>query len=261
MTRMMSTSSIQTRTLKTLNKIDLIYPDWPAPINVKAIQTTRNGGFSIAPYNTLNFGAHVQDDDLSVEKNRQLLKQYLPSEPVWLNQVHGTHVIEVTPEQNNCNQDADAAFSKHQNIVCVTMTADCLPILICNVQGTAVAAIHAGWRSLCDGVIEATIKSLGLQSEHLMAWLGPAIGPSVFEVGNEVREAFKSQDRQAENAFQAVGDKWLCDLYLLAKQRLHNLDVTKLYGQTDCTFSNPSKYFSFRRDGVTGRMATMIWFE
>ena len=126
---------------------------------------------------------------------------------------------------------------------------------------TAVAAIHAGWRSLCDGVIEATIKSLGLQSEHLMAWLGPAIGPSVFEVGNEVREAFKSQDRQAENAFQAVGDKWLCDLYLLAKQRLHNLDVTKVYGQTDCTFSNPSKYFSFRRDGVTGRMATMIWFE
>ena len=242
-----------------LSKIDLIVPDWPAPSNVKAIQATRNGGFSVAPYSSLNLGAHVQDDALAVAKNRQLLNQYLPSEPVWLNQVHGTEVIDAA--QSSCIQEADASFSKNKNVVCVTMTADCLPVLLCNRQGTAVAAIHAGWRSLCDGVIETTIELLGVQSEDLIAWLGPAIGPNAFEVGGEVRAAFMAQDAQAGQAFKASGDKWLGDLYLIAKQRLNNKGVTEIYGGGQCTFSNPDKYFSFRRDGVTGRMATMIWFE
>lgn len=238
---------------------DFIIPDWPVPANVKAIQTTRNGGFSTSPYFSLNLGAHVQDDALAVAKNRQLLSQYLPSEPVWLNQVHGIEVLNAATSL--CVQDADASFSKNKNVVCVTMTADCLPVLLCNKQGTAVAAIHAGWRSLCDGVIEATIKSLGLQSEDLMAWLGPAIGPKVFEVGSEVRAAFVAQDVEAEQAFSPVGDKWLGDLYLIARERLSKQGVTQVYGGGECTFSNPSQYFSFRRDGVTGRMATMIWFE
>ena len=242
-----------------LSNTDLIIPDWPAPANVKAIQTTRKGGFSVAPYDSFNLGAHVQDDPLVVTKNRQLLSQYLPSEPVWLNQVHGVEVLNAATSL--CVQDADASFSQNKNVVCVTMTADCLPVLLCNKQGTAVAAIHAGWRSLCDGVIEATIKSLGQASEDLMAWLGPAIGPKAFEVGSEVRAAFVAQDVQAEQAFSPVADKWLGDLYLIARQRLNKQGVTQVYGGGECTFSNPSQYFSFRRDGVTGRMATLIWFE
>ena len=237
----------------------LIIPDWPAPPNVKALQTTRMGGISLAPYHSLNLGAHVQDDALAVAQNRQLLRSYLPSEPVWLNQVHGIDVIDAASGAGL--PAADASYSLAKNIVCVTMTADCLPVLLCHQQGMAVAAIHAGWRSLCDGVIEATIQSLGFQAHELMAWLGPAIGPQAFEVGSEVRAAFIAQDAQAALAFQASGDKWLADLYGIARQRLHQQGITKIYGGGECTFSNPSQYFSFRRDGVTGRMATMIWFE
>ena len=245
--------------MRTLGKADFIIPDWPAPANVKAIQTTRLGGYSAEPYESFNLGSHVQDDALSVAKNRQLLSDYLPSEPVWLNQVHGVDVIDAA--KSMCVQDADASFTKNKNVVCVTMTADCLPVLLCNKQGTAVASIHAGWRSLCDGVIEETIKTMGVKPEDLMAWLGPAIGPDAFEVGGEVREAFIAKDNQAEQAFKAYGDKWLGNLYLIAKQRLNKQGVVEIYGGGECTYSNASRYFSFRRDGVTGRMATMIWFE
>ena len=244
---------------RTLSRAEFIIPDWPAPANVKARQTTRLGGYSVAPYESLNLGSHVQDDDLAVAKNRQLLSDYLPSEPIWLNQVHGIEVVDAA--KSMCVQDADASFSKNKNVVCVTMTADCLPVLLCNKQGTMVAAIHAGWRSLCDGVIESTIKAMGIEPDDLMAWLGPSIGPDAFEVGGEVREAFIAKDAQAEQAFKSVGDKWLGDLYLIAKQRLNKLGVIELYGGGECTYSNPSRYFSFRRDGHTGRMATMIWFE
>ena len=245
--------------MRALSKADFIIPDWPAPANVKAIQTTRLGGYSFAPYDSLNLGSHVQDDAFAVAKNRQLLSQYLPSEPVWLNQVHGVEVIDAA--NRLCVQDADASFSKNKNVVCVTMTADCLPILLCNQQGTAVSSIHAGWRSLCDGVIESTIKAMDFEPEDLMAWLGPAIGPDTFEVGAEVRKAFIAKDNQAEQAFKASGDKWLGNLYLIAKQRLNKHGVVEIYGGGECTYSNASQYFSFRRDGVTGRMATMIWFE
>ena len=242
-----------------LNKSEFIIPDWPAPANVKAIQTTRIGGFSVAPYDSLNLGSHVKDNDFNVVKNRQLLRQYLPAEPVWLNQVHGIDVIDASKSLDL--QDADSSFSKDKNVVCVTMTADCLPILLCNKQGTAVAAIHAGWRSLCDGVIESTIQSMQVEPLSLMAWLGPAIGPEAFEVGDEVRAAFMAKDTQAGQAFKASGDKWLGDLYMLAKQRLNKQGIVGIYGGNQCTYTEPSQYFSYRRDGVTGRMATMIWFE
>ena len=245
--------------MRMLSKSDFIIPEWPAPSNIKAIQTTRSGGISVAPYDSLNLGSHVQDDTLAVAKNRQFISKYLPSEPVWLNQVHGVDVIDAAKSTNV--QDADASYSKNKNVVCVTMTADCLPVLLCNKQGNAVASIHAGWRSLCNGVIEVTIKEMGVEPEDLMAWLGPAIGPDAFEVGGEVREAFIAKDNQAEMAFVASGNKWLGDLYLIAKQRLNKQGVNQIYGGKECTYSNPSRYFSFRRDGVTGRMATMIWFE
>ena len=242
-----------------LNKSDLVFPKWPAPPNVKVIQTTRLGGISVAPYDSFNLGAHVQDDALAVAHNRQLLSQYLPSEPVWLNQVHGVEVVDAA--SCTCVPNADASFTHQKNVVCVTMTADCLPVLLCDKQGTVVAAVHAGWRSLCDGVIEATVKNMQVSPENLMAWLGPAIGPQAFEVGGEVRAAFIAKDAQSEIAFAPHGDKWLGDLYLIAKQRLANSRVNAVYGGGECTYSQAERYFSFRRDGVTGRMASLIWLS
>lgn len=244
-------------TVRMLNKSDLIIPDWPAPSNVHAIQTTRQGGFSDAPFESLNLGAHVQDHLITVVKNRQLLDQFVPAEPVWLNQVHGTNVIDAA--LSSCVQDADASFTTQSNVVCVTMTADCLPVLLCDKQGTAVSAIHAGWRSLCDGVIENAVLAMGLKAEDVLAWLGPAIGPDAFKVGAEVRQAFIEKDANATQAFRPHADKWLANLYLLAKQRLNNVGIKAIYGGGDCTYSYPERYFSFRRDGMTGRMATMIW--
>ncbi len=243
--------------VRMLNNSDLIIPDWPAPSTVHAIQTTRQGGFSNAPFKSLNLAAHVQDHPITVVKNRQLLNQFIPSEPVWLNQVHGINVIDAG--LSACVQDADASFTTQTNVVCVTMTADCLPVLLCDKQGTAVAAIHAGWRSLCDGVIEHTVRAMGVEAKDLLAWLGPAIGPDAFEVGSEVRQAFIEKDANATKAFQPHANKWLANLYLIAIQRLNHVGVKAIYGGGDCTYSSPERYFSFRRDGITGRMATMIW--
>ncbi len=241
----------------------LITPSWPAPANVKALQTTRMGGLSQPPYANLNLGVHVNDDPLTVAINRQLLSPLLPSEPVWLNQVHGIRVIDAA--QSACLEDADAAFTKQANVVCVTMTADCLPVLLCDQAGTVVAAVHAGWRGLCDGVIEAAVSKMAVENSEILAWLGPAIGPSAFEVGDEVRAQFMQQDAGAINAFKPAGDKWLCDLYTLAKQRLQRLGITQVYGGgTDedyCTYTDEARFFSFRRDHVTGRMASLIWLS
>ena len=244
---------------------DFIIPDWPAPANVHSLQTTRNGGVSTGPFASLNLGNHVQDDALHVAHNRQLLSQFVPSEPVWLNQVHGIDVIDAA--NADCVPNADASFTTRHNTVCVTMTADCLPILLCDTAGTVVASIHAGWRSLCDGVIEATVAKIlstpNLKAGHLMAWLGPAIGPSAFEVGSEVRAQFMAKDAQAEFAFQPKGnEKWLGNIYSIATQRLNNLGVSQIYGgqqEQFCTFTDSARFFSFRRDNVTGRMATLIW--
>lgn len=239
--------------------LPVILPDWPAPVCVKALQTTRLGGVSQGSYASLNLGDHVKDLPQHVAANRQLLSPYLPSEPVWLNQVHGVRVIDAA--LSSCLESADASFSTRKQVVCVTMTADCLPVLLCDQAGSVVAAVHAGWRSLCDGVIEATVKAMPVEPATLMAWLGPAIGPQAFEVGSEVRAQFMAQDAQAEHAFQAHGEKWLGDLYSIARQRLSRLGVTQVYGGGRCTYREPETFFSFRRDGDTGRMASLIWLE
>ncbi|MDX1914299.1 MAG: peptidoglycan editing factor PgeF [Methylophilus sp.] len=240
---------------------NFIYPDWSAPANVKAIQTTRKGGVSQAPYDSLNLGSHVNDDAFAVAHNRQLLNAFVPTEPVWLNQVHGIRVIDAA--LSSCVEYADAAFTRQTNVVCVTMTADCLPVLLCDKQGTTVAAVHAGWRSLCDGVIEATVAAMPAENTSLMAWLGPAIGPDAFEVGDEVRMQFIKKDANAETAFMPRANKWLGNLYQIAIQRLNQAGVTQIYGssidQQWCTYTDAERFFSFRRDGDTGRMATMIW--
>ncbi len=243
--------------------MQFIQPDWPAPANVKALQTTRLGGVSQGAYASLNLGAHVNDDPIAVAKNRQLLSPFLPSEPVWLNQVHGLEVIDAA--KSTCLQDADASFSIKPNVVCATMTADCLPVLLCDKAGTVVAAAHAGWRGLCDGVIEATVTKMQVPASEILVWLGPAIGPNAFEVGDDVRARFVSRDNHAAQAFRRHGDKWLCDMYLIARQRLNALGVTAIYGasvnEDFCTYSDKARFFSFRRDQVTGRMASMIWLH
>lgn len=245
------------------NSIHFIQPNWPAPPNVKALQTTRSGGVSKGAYASLNLGAHVGDDPIAVAANRQLLSAYLPSEPVWVNQVHGIDVIDAA--RSGCLENADASFTTQPNVVCVTMTADCLPVLLCDQSGTVVAAAHAGWRGLCDGVIEATVAKMQVPAVEIMAWLGPAIGSGAFEVGDEVKTQFIARDAKAESAFVKHGDKWLCNMYLIALQRLQALGVTKIYGasvnEDFCTYTDETRFFSFRRDNVTGRMASMIWLE
>lgn len=243
-----------------LNEADLIFPEWPAPTNVKSLQTTRAGGISVAPYDQLNLGLHVGDQPLHVVANRQQLGRFVPTEPIWLSQVHGVEVVDATLA--SCQPQADAAYARVANAVCTVMTADCLPVLLCNNSGSVVAAAHAGWRGLLAGVLEATIASMRVAPASLLAWLGPAIGPRAFLVGTEVRDAFVAHDRDAAIAFTAQPDaKWLADIYLLAKQRLRKFGVEAVYGGGLCTFSSAERFFSYRRDGATGRMASMIWLD
>ena len=269
-----------------LLKDKCLIPDWPAPENVRALQTTRHGGVSTAPYNSLNLGDHVGDHELVVARNRMLLRALLPSEPVWLQQVHGTVVVDAA--QADCLPVADACVSAHPGAVCVVMTADCLPVLLCDESGNIVAAAHAGWRGLCAGVLEQTIRAMNVPTERLMAWLGPAMGPQAFEVGEEVRAAFVAQQPQAAAAFVPSprlfpansegisslsvasksgalafegGQKYLADIYQLARLRLQAQGVTRIYGGGLCTYTDATRFFSYRRDGLTGRMGTFIWLE
>ncbi len=243
------------------SELALIIPDWPAPANVKAIATTRVGGYSIAPFDSLNLGTHVGDDLQVVTRNRDRLRQLLPSEPVWLNQIHGATVVNAG--HATAGSDADASFAKTRTQVCAVMTADCLPVLLCDEAGTVVGAAHAGWRGLCNGVLEETITAMQAPPESMLAWFGPAIGPQAFEVGEEVRTAFLAHDIRASNAFQpgTQNGKWLANLYQLARQRLEACGVTRIYGGEHCTFTQTETFFSFRRDGQTGRMANLIWLE
>ena len=237
---------------------DLIIPDWPAPANVKAMQTTRHGGGSLAPYDSLNLGLHVGDDPVRVNRNRQSLSAWLPSEPVWLEQVHGIEVADA--DLAACRVVADASIARKRGSVCVVMTADCLPVLLCDEDGTVVGAAHAGWRGLCDGVIEATVQAMGVAPHKLLAWLGPAISQAHFEVGAEVREAFIAQHPQAKEAFLAQQDgKYRADIFLLAHQRLNALGVTRIHGGGVCTYGEAQRFYSYRRDGVTGRQGSFIW--
>ncbi|MGR5232112.1 peptidoglycan editing factor PgeF [Vibrio rotiferianus] len=238
-----------------------IIPNWPAPKNVKAFASTRVGGFSIAPYQGLNLGAHVGDDSSIVEKNRDWLAQLanMPSAPIWLNQTHSTVVAQASVPTTQV-LDADGVFTSSSNVVCSAMTADCLPVLLTNTQGTQVSAVHAGWRGLANGIVE---NALELFSGEVIAWLGPAIGPIAFEVGEDVLQAFMDFDPQAYQAFtpRNVEGKWLADMSKLATQRLNRAGVTKVFDSGLCTFQNKEDFFSYRRDGVTGRQATFIWIE
>ncbi|EGV32915.1 Multi-copper polyphenol oxidoreductase, laccase [Thiorhodococcus drewsii AZ1] len=239
-----------------------ILPDWPAPANVRAVSTTRVGGLSCGPYASLNLADHVGDDSGAVERNRRRLVQSLnlPGEPCWLNQVHGCRVVGADAD----GADADASVATEPGAVCAVMTADCLPLLICDDRGTRVAAVHAGWRGLAGGVIESAIDAVGGAPERLLVWLGPAIGPDAFEVGPEVREAFVAGSPEAVDAFRSSAggskdERWLADLFTLARQRLARRGVRRVFGGGDCTLSQPERFFSYRRDGVTGRMASLIW--
>lgn len=242
-----------------------IEANWPAPKHIKAFTTTKQGWGGRKPHHDLNKGNYdATNPDYIVESQRleKLLK--LPNEPIWLTQTHTTKVIEATPE--NKEQNADASFTNQKNRVSVVLTADCLPILICDKKGTHVAAIHAGWRGLANGIIENTLQSLNLPSEDLYVWLGPAIGPNKFEVGKDVYDAFINQHPQSSTAFAAKTNttepKWLADLYVLAKIRLQLHGVTDIYGGGFCTYTQDDLFFSYRRDhGKTGRMASLIWID
>lgn len=238
---------------------ELIIPNWPAPKCVKAVSSTRFGGVSLAPYAGLNVGAHVGDDLHLVEQNRQRVTQLadMPSAPVWLNQTHSTEVVVLNAPTSKV-LDADGAFTTQDGVVCSAMTADCLPILLTNTQGTQVAAVHAGWRGLANGIAENALNHF---SGDVMAWLGPAIGPSAFEVGDDVRQAFIEQHPQAHTAFTPgkQSGKWWANMSLLATQRLQRQGVKAIYGGDLCTYQDPERFYSYRRDGVTGRQASFIW--
>jgi YfiH family protein len=253
-----------------------IEADWPAPSGVRALSTLRSGGVSAAPYASLNLGDHVGDSFQAVAENRRRLKAAagLPAEPAWLTQVHGTKVVDLDAAGGpdvagdlaasvpGASGPADAAFTRRRGRVCAILTADCLPILLAAESGDLVAAAHAGWRGLAGGVIEATVTALRVRPERLMAWLGPAIGPEHFEVGAEVREALLKGDPEAEAAFAPnARGRFMADLWLLARRRLAALGVERIYGGGRCTFGRGEQYFSHRRDGVTGRQATLTWLE
>ncbi|OWF74525.1 hypothetical protein B4903_20865 [Yersinia frederiksenii] len=238
----------------------LILPDWPAPASVKACSTTRHGGISEFPYDSLNLGTHVGDIAATVITNRQRLVEQgqLPQMPVWLEQVHGTRVLHLDGSAISDVQ-ADAVYSRVAGQVCAVMTADCLPVLFCSLAGDEVAAAHAGWRGLCAGVLEQTMAQFNAAPSSIIAWLGPAIGPQQFEVGEEVKQAFIDIDTQAAAAFIPAGTKYLADIYLLARQRLQAAGIHAIYGGDHCTVSEKQQFFSYRRDGITGRMASLVW--
>ncbi|HWP94792.1 MAG TPA: peptidoglycan editing factor PgeF [Gammaproteobacteria bacterium] len=238
-----------------------IIPDWPAPTRVCALATTRRGGVSRAPFDSFNLGHHVGDDEAHVAENRRLLmtRAALREQPCWLEQVHGNTVVRA--ERVTVPPRADAVFATVPGMVCAVLTADCLPVLFCDREASVVAAAHAGWRGLAAGVLDATVRALGKSPARLLAWLGPAIGRDAYEVGPDVRDAFVGSDPLAAAAFRPAGaaGKWFCDLYALARLKLAELGVLDVYGGDFCTFTERERFFSFRRDGRTGRQATLIW--
>ncbi len=236
----------------------LIEPDWRVPANVRALCTTRRGGVSEGPMGTFNVGMRVGDAPDAVARNRSLLRSRLPAEPVWMEQVHGTDVIDAAAIDGT--PVADAAVSRARSVVCCVMTADCLPVLLADDAGSVVAVAHAGWRGLAHGVIEATVHRMQVAPERVVAYLGPAISRAAYEVGAELFDLFVRNDAAAAEAFSSKGNgKYWCDLYRLATRQLIRLGVTAIYGGHYCTYQEPERFFSFRRDGRTGRMASLVW--
>lgn len=242
---------------------DWIVPDWPAPATVAAVVTTRAGGVSAAPFDTMNLGFHVGDDPVAVARNRALLLAALGlrGHPQWLNQVHGTRVERARADSGEL--EADAAWTDEPGVACAIMTADCLPVLFCTRDGSRVAAAHAGWRGLLNGVLENTLAALNAEPPEVLAWMGPAIGPDAFEIGAEVREAFldHGDDRGAFRPHPEHDGKWLGDLYRLAAERLRVAGTGHVSGGGWCTHGDAGRFFSYRRDGRTGRMASLVWID
>jgi YfiH family protein len=239
-----------------------LIPDWPAPAHVKALITTRQGGVSEPPFESLNLALHVGDLPDAVARNRLRLRECcgLPEEPFWLRQVHGCQVADSTSDAPGCQ--ADAVYSRRPHRVCAVLTADCLPLLMTDRAGRVVCAVHAGWRGLAAGVVESAVARLSTSPRELLVWLGPAIGPDAFEVGDEVREAFVEQNAEDEAAFgRNQRGRWLADIYQLARLRLRRLGVGYVGGGECCTWSQSSLFYSYRREGATGRMASLIWLE
>jgi len=248
--------------------MQLIYPDWDAPPQIGALATTRDGGVSAAPYDDgaggggLNLGSHVGDRPQDVESNRSALLRLLPNEPIWLSQVHGNRVVDAA--QAMAGVQADAIIATQPGQVCAIQTADCLPVLLCDRAARVVGAAHAGWRGLAAGVLENTVARMRAEgADDLIAWLGPAIGPSRFEVGSDVYAAFVERDAQAAAAFTAIAErsgKYWADIYALARLRLQAVGARQIFGGGLCTVSE-RRFYSYRRDGVTGRMATLVWIK
>ena len=242
-------------------EIQLIVPDWPAPPGVVAVSTTRAGGVSDGPFASLNLATHVGDRQARVRQNRALLMSELglTRQPCWLNQVHGSHIV--AAETVSRPVTADAAMTAEFDVACTVMTADCLPILLCDRHGSHVAALHGGWRGLASGMIAAAVATLGsrgIAAEDLMVWLGPAIGPSVYEVGQDVRDAVEAAG--AATALTATAPKhWHLDLYAFARSGFMACGVENIHGGNLCTYSDPQRFFSYRRNGSCGRQATLIW--
>lgn len=241
--------------------IEVIQPQWPAPANVSACCTTRRGGISGSPFDSFNLALHVGDDAALVKQNRQILREQLqlPGEPQWIRQTHGIRAVVL--EQDSCG-DADAAVTRRAGVVAVVMTADCLPILVCNRSGTEVAAIHAGWRGLQAGVIQSALGAMQSANEQLMAWIGPGISQACFEVGDEVRAAFCDTIESAADYFAEHGPgHWLCDLGGLAQQVLNRQGVSRVFRDPHCSYRDADRFFSYRRSATTGRMASLIWIS
>jgi YfiH family protein len=251
-----------------LSAKDLIVPDWPAPPNVKALFTTRAGGVSSGIFGSLNLGAHVGDAIADVDENRRRLRVLLPASPVWLNQIHGAEVVDaaLNKQTRSAPSSADASFTTQINVPCTVLVADCLPVLFCTADGSCVAAAHAGWRGLQRGILEQTVAAVRVnnQTSNILAWLGPAIGPSSFEVGSDVFKAFTETSPQDAYAFKSAANgspKYFADIYELARLRLRRAGVAEIFGGQFCTVSDEDRFFSYRRDGKTGRMAAVIWLE
>lgn len=242
--------------------MEKIVPTWQVPAHIHAFTTVRSGGVSVAPFDSFNLGDHVQDDPQAVKRNRELLVEQggLPHAPVFLTQTHSTKVLRLP--YHGTDLEADAVYTNQPNQVCLVMTADCLPVLFCSKDCKQIAAAHAGWRGLCDGVLEATVAEFDCPASEISVWLGPAISQQAFQVGQEVIDQFCAFDPQAEQAFIAdpnASGKFLGNLYQIARQRLNKLGISDISGGDHCTYSEVDKFFSYRRDRQTGRMATLIW--
>lgn len=239
-------------------------PDWPAPARVKAVMTTRKDGVSVAPYDSFNLATHVGDDLQRVLANRALLVQILdlPSEPCWINQVHGVRVLDVDREACEPMVDADGSSTHQTNNVLAVLTADCLPVFVTNRAGSFIMLLHAGWRGVADDIIGNSVRECGEPASELMAWIGPGIGNTAFECGAEVRDEFLANGTGLPSHFQPLANqkgKYLGDLSAMAQWQCQQLGMAWVGASPECTYLNRDDFFSFRREGVTGRMASLMW--